>query len=38
MAVSKEKISKELQEAFLENANMGMEEVGAEDLQEEILE
>ena len=33
MAVSKEKISKELQEAFLENANMGMEEVGKDDLQ-----
>ena len=33
MAVTKDKISKELQEAFLESANMGMEEVGAEDLQ-----
>ena len=33
MAVTKEKISKDLEQAFLDNASMGMEEVGKADLQ-----
>ena len=33
MAVTKEKISKDLEQAFLDNASMGMEEVGKDDLQ-----
>jgi len=33
MAVTKEKISKDLEQAFLDNANVGMEEVGKDDLQ-----
>ena len=33
MTQEKNKVSKELEKLFLENANMGMEEVSAEDMQ-----